>query len=531
MLAQRLLPRPQPMQNQSNSNVYEELYRASTLAWIIENKIKNEKGDPIEFSTHYFMLDFLLDNAQVKVLKKASQVGGTTLEVLDELHDMIFHGINQIHTLPTEGDVNDFVSSKVNPILRANGIKPDIDNTGIKSVGKGFLYYQGTFTERAPIIISSDRNIYDEVDRSKESVITDYDSRMGFSKIRKKVYLSTPTIANKYIDVWWGKSDQKHWRFDCPHCKHRQHMEWDVNVDQKRKIYVCAKCNKEVTHDDMRRGRWEARYPEREISGYWVNWMMAPWWTCADLIAKKDEMQDDQQFYNTGLGMAWTNPENRIPEGVVFKNLINIKNNERDCVMGVDVGEHDFHVILGNRQGVFAISRLVEANIDDTQERRKEIWRRLGEVMEVYDVRVCIIDARPLINEAMEFASKYPYKVFLHMHESRRKELEMATFGDETDFQAKPKDFEDEIKIISDINRVQDWVVTALRKGEIKFNFQSGDHRITALVHHFKAMYVQTATDKQENEYRQWASSYANHYWDAFCEWKLALYKLIKNGQ
>ena len=518
--------------NNHQIKVLHEIIRGSTIAWIKEKGIKNEKGDLIEFSTHYFMLDFLLDKAQVKVLKKASQVGGTTLEICDELHDMIFCGINQIHTFPTEGDVEKFATTKVNPILRANGIKPEIDNTGIKGIGKGFIYYQGTFTDKAPIIISSDRNIYDEVDRSKESVITDYGSRMGFSKIRKEVYLSTPTIANVGIDKMFGLSDQKHWRFDCPHCKHRQHMEWELNVCQERKIYICAKCHKEITHDDMRSGQWEAKYPGRDVAGYWVNWMMAPWWTCADLIAKKEKMQDDQEFFNTGLGMAWTNPENRISEGLIFKNIAAVKNNEKDCVMGVDVGERDFHIILGNKQGIFGVARIVEDNDDDdTAEQRRKMWRRLGELIEVYNVRVCIMDARPLINEAIAFASKYPYKVFVHFHESRRKEIEMVTWGDDVPFDSKPKEFDDEIKIVSDINRVQDWVVSALRKGEIKFNFQASDRRVAAIVAHTKAMYLQTATDKQNNEYRQWARTGANHYWDALCEWKLALHKLINNGR
>ena len=122
--------------NNHQIKVLHEIIRGSTIAWIKEKGIKNEKGDLIEFSTHYFMLDFLLDKAQVKVLKKASQVGGTTLEICDELHDMIFCGINQIHTFPTEGDVEKFATTKVNPILRANGIKPEIDNTGIKGIGK-----------------------------------------------------------------------------------------------------------------------------------------------------------------------------------------------------------------------------------------------------------------------------------------------------------------------------------------------------------------------------------------------------------
>lgn len=520
------------MKTQPN-NALEEVIRGSTLAWIKEKKIKNEKGNLIEFHDHYFLLDWLTDRSKIKVLRKSSQVGGTTMEECEEYHDLLYLGINQIHTFPTDTDVEEFVPTKADKFIEENKIILDRSNTGIKGYGKGFLYYQGTFAKSAPIIISSDKNIYDEVDKSKAEVINGFSSRLLFSKFKREVYLSTPTIADFGIDHMFGLSDQKHWRFNCPHCNHRQFMDWELNVDFDNKIYWCQRCHKEITHDDMRGGAWEARFPGRDISGYWVNQMMAPWLTAADLITDRKKLNNDEEFFNTRLGLPYVSPDKKIPEGLILRNLINIKNDEKDCVMGVDIGEHVFHVFLGNAKGVFGIAQVKEreSDGDDLKERRAAMWNRLGELLEVYDVRICIIDSRPLTNEALEFAGRYPYKVFLHFHESRRKELEMATFGDETDFQAKPKDFEDEIKIISDINRVQDWAVSGLRKGEVKFNFQSGDYRIIAFISHLKTMYVQKLNDKQGNEFRQWATTGANHYWDAFCEWKLALYKLIKNGQ
>ena len=121
-----------------------------------------------------------------------------------------------------------------------------INSVEQKQIGKSFLFFKGTYTEKEAIMLTSDRNIHDELDKSKPEVIRDYTSRMGFSKIRSQHYFSTPTIPDVGIDALWGKSDQKHWRFDCPHCQYEQHMEWEKNVDRERKIYVCQKCRNKI---------------------------------------------------------------------------------------------------------------------------------------------------------------------------------------------------------------------------------------------------------------------------------------------
>jgi len=166
--------------------------KISILHWILNNKIKNENGEPIEFENHRFMLDIYADRTPIQVIRKASQVGASTMEILRTLHGARFWGINQIYTLPTGDDVLKFVQSKVNRIMDVNpvvkqGVAPkSIDSIEQKQIGKSFIYFKGTFTEREAIMLSSDRNIHDELDKSKTDVIRDYTSRMGYSKIRSQ---------------------------------------------------------------------------------------------------------------------------------------------------------------------------------------------------------------------------------------------------------------------------------------------------------------------------------------------------------
>ena len=126
---------------------------------------------------------------------------------------------------------------KTNPCIKEGVDSKNIDSVEQKQFGKAFIHFKGTFTGREAIMLTSDRNIHDELDKSKPEVVRDYTSRMGYSKVRSQHFLSTPTIPDFGINKLFEQSDQKHWRFNCPHCDFRQHMEWDKNVDEERGIY------------------------------------------------------------------------------------------------------------------------------------------------------------------------------------------------------------------------------------------------------------------------------------------------------
>ncbi len=446
----------------------------------------------------------------------------STYAILTEAHDLKYLGINQIHTLPSDKDVWEFVPTKVDKIIRVNGIVLDKNSTEIKGIGKGFIYYKGTFTERAAIIISSDRNVYDEVDKSKSAVIRDYSSRMSFSKIGAKISLSTPTIPDFGIAALFKKSDQKYWRFNCPHCGCCQHMEWEKNVDFDFKKYICRKCHLELTPETIRSGRWEAKYPGRNISGYWIPQMIATYRTAKDLIKELEDAEDEQYFYNFILGLEYLNPESQISAGLILKNLIAEKNDEKDCVIGVDVQLRELYVIVGNEKGIFGIAKLEDGP-------GKDKWDRLAELVEVYEGRYVVIDAHYDTNSVLKFAKRFPYKVYMNWYKEDPKKIAIIRFGDEGKFTDKPKEFEEEIKVLTDRNRIIDALIDDLRKGKkIKFNFQRGDMRIDELISHVKKIYSRTVTDKVGEEHREWASLGQDDFFHALIYFKIALEKKLR---
>ena len=114
----------------------------SLLAWIIKGEIKNEKGNLIEFDEHRFLLDLYTDRAKEIAVRKGSQVGVSTYAILKEIHSMLYDEINQIHTLPSDKDVWQFVPTKVDKILQINNIQPEKDATEIKGIGNNFIYFK-----------------------------------------------------------------------------------------------------------------------------------------------------------------------------------------------------------------------------------------------------------------------------------------------------------------------------------------------------------------------------------------------------
>lgn len=509
-----------------------EKQKNSIIEWIRLNKIKNENGDPIEFMDHRFMFDIYADRTPIQVIRKAAQVGASTMEILRLLHTARFWGINQIYTLPTSDDVLKFVQSKVNRIMDINPvIKEGIDSKSIdsieqKQIGKAFVYFKGTFTEREAIMLSSDRNIHDELDKSKPEVVRDYTSRMGYSKIRSQHFFSTPTIPDYGVDKMFDQSDQKYWRFNCPHCKYRQHMEWEKNVDELRGIYVCQQCHKELTPQEINDlGSWEARYPGRSTSGYWISQLHCPWKTAAELIKEKQDADDDTYFYNFVLGLPYLAADQKIPASLFLRNIVEkeVDNFDEYNVMGIDTGlgtGKGNHAIIGNQKGIFWIGILQDHEGNDR-------WQQAAELIQFFNVRVIVIDGQPYTEEAFLLAKQFPYRVYLSWFKDDPKMLEVVRFFDEKE--SKDAEFEDEVKVYSSRTRIMDDTISALRRGEIKFAIQPSSPTFKLLIAHAQTMYARTVTDKFGQAKREWANTGPNDFWLSLIYWHIAMRKRLKH--
>ena len=228
--------------------------------------LKTSNGLPFEFNNHRFMIDFLDDMSPLQVLLKPPQIGASETEFIKACFVAKKYKKDIIYTLPTQSDVYDMVGGKFNRIIAQNptlmGWVKDHDSVEQKAVGDSIIYYRGTWTQKAAMMVSSDLNIHDETDASNADVITQYETRLAAKAGGMRWYFSHPSLSGHGVHKFFLLSDQKHWFITCPHCKVEQYLEWNINdpkkmsIDIEREIFVCKECKKDITDDDRRRGRW-----------------------------------------------------------------------------------------------------------------------------------------------------------------------------------------------------------------------------------------------------------------------------------
>jgi hypothetical protein len=174
------------------------------------------------------------------------------------------------------------------------------------------------------------------------------------------------------------ESKQFHW-FVKPRCNHWQYLDWEKNVDRSSKEYICEKCHIAILADERKNGQWVAKYPSREINGYWINQMMASWLKCRDLL-KEEEEKDKAYFYNFVLGKPYIGTDIVIDASLILSNISNRLNDKTQVIMGVDQGLKK-HYVVGNSQGIFEVGSTKE-------------WRDIENIRNKYDA-IAVMDALP----------------------------------------------------------------------------------------------------------------------------------------
>lgn len=381
------------MKNNEKSTNKVDLADYSILAWIIKHGIKNEKGELLEFKDRKFLLDILRDWSQEIVIKKCSQVGGSVMFNLKVFFAVQKKGWQFIYTMPTDSDVEEFVKSKTNVLLKENpavfnGVSQD--SVYMKQIGDRFVFFKGTISKTAAIATTADVLVHDEASRSDQQILETYKSRIKASKVKARWLFSNPTTEKDAVDEAWHKSDQKEWAITCEHCKTEQLLMWPHSVNIETEQFVCISCGKEISNDTRRNGHWQKQNPESNISGYHISHLMAPWITAKEII--EDSKGDQEYFYNFVLGEPYTPGDLRITRSTILDVWTPREITGDEYYLGVDVGNIK-HYVLGTKNAITKVGRFKE-------------WSELDDLMHKYDPTL-VIDAMPETTMSRLFVEKY----------------------------------------------------------------------------------------------------------------------------
>ena len=470
----------------------------SPALWVLKHQIKTESGKPIEFSKHRFQYDMYNDMSPNQVTLKPPQIGETVKNLVKSFYIAKKFSKDIIYTLPTQSDVNDMAGGKINRIVAQNPILgewvKDHDTVEQKKVGEGIIYYRGTFTNKAAMMVSSGLNIHDEVDASDPSVITQYETRLQAEENGGwRWYFSHPSLSGHGVDVYWQQSDKKEWYVTCPACKEAQVLTWENNIDVDKEIYVCGACNAQLPDEARINGEWRNQdgvpwsgviEGDYKFSGWHISQLMLWNKSAKDIIdAFNDPNKDKQYFWNYVLGLPYISSDDRIESSVVLRNCVDTVNEQEGrTIIGMDTG-HGIHYVLMNKDGIFYYDNATDitASRDPYDEIEKHMKRFKNSIV-VSDQGGDLIGIRKL-------QAKYPGRVFLCFYRKDRKTLDLVDW----------KDGEQYGTVVVDRNRMMQLIVEQMRDtGRIRLNGTKDEWAEYAS--HFSNMYREKVSVKETRE-------------------------------
>lgn len=439
---------------------------------MIKHKIKNEAGQPIDFSKRKFLYDIYNDLSPKQALLKPPQIGATVMNCLKTLYVAKKLKKDIIYTLPTQTDVQDIVGGSFNRIITQNDILrgwvKEHDTVEQKSVGGNLIRYRGTFSPKQATMVPSSLNVHDEVDNSDPITLTLYETRLEAQPDESKKwrwYFSHPSLAGHGVDVYWSKSDMKEWYITCNECKKEQILTWPESISMERQSYCCKHCDKDLSESDRNNGRWinkdgdiwAGRPSDKyEFSGWHVSQLMLWNKSAKDIItAFNDPLKDKQYFYNYVLGLPYVSSDDRIEPRVVLQNCVDVVNEQEGrTIIGADTG-HGIHYVLLNKQGLFFFDH--ESEITATKDPYDVIkghLKRFPRSIAVFDQGGDLIGVRKL-------QAEFPGRVFLCFYRKDRKSVELVDWGENEEYG----------KVTVDRNRMMTLLVEQIRDiGRIRLN-------------------------------------------------------------
>ncbi len=389
----------------------------SILKWIVDCGIVSEKGEPLDFYDHPFLLDILTDWSPRMVVKACSQVGKSVTFNIKSLFACETFRWNIIYTMPTDDDVREFVGTKTNKILQENpqafsGIQTD--NIERKEIDGRFIYFKGTVSKSAAISTSADLLIHDEASRSDQKQLNTYKSRTKDSPYKGRWLFSNPTTEKDLLDQEWKKSDQKEWCVTCLHCEVEHFLVFPDSIDLIEKCYICRMCKEPISDDIRRGGRWVAQNPNSEISGYHLSHLIATKISAAEII--EDSEGDQEYFHNFVLGEPYNPGDLSVSRSLILDNWTPKDLHTGNYFLGVDVGNIK-HYVLGSEKGVIKVGRFSK-------------WEDLDDMIAFYKPRVGVIDAMPDNTMSKYYVEKYPQIQMSFFHENTNNPQVIVWWGE-----------------------------------------------------------------------------------------------------
>lgn len=439
--------------------------RLKPSSWAV--KYTTIKGQKFSFKSRPYQHAIMNDLHPNQVIKKAAQLGISQI-MLTKLFwfgDYSIGGPSAkiIYTFPTYSDMLTYSAARIPPIIDdslimtpgmygwdesyTNEPTPYIqtmmvaDSAKLKRIRDTFLFLKGTMGDNSAISVDSDWNIHDEINFSNPSVLNKFKSRLGASNLAWEYNFSTPTIPAYGVSKLFNKSDQHFWYIRCPHCGHAYKLEFNRNLKEfssitanrlgRRYFYQCHFCGNEISDETRAKGFYVAESPSvKDLRGYHIDKMIAPLISADDLMASKEEYTKVSDFYNFDLGLDYSEKTTSLSLEVLEPlhltcgkyEMWSMAKPEDFATMGIDQGDTLWVEISVTDQATGKRKVVYMEKVDYKDFEDEDPFQRIPDLMERYNVWVCVIDALPNKNSSRWLKNKYlkDNRVFMAYYTSTR---------------------------------------------------------------------------------------------------------------
>jgi hypothetical protein len=511
--------------------------------WVQHRRIMGEPfPGPYSFKYHPWCKEVHDSEAAFNTVMKAAQMGLTEVAINVAFFTVDIRKRDVLYVLPTLGNASDFSKSRFNTALLHSdylkGLFTDTNTVGLKQAGGVNLYIRGSRGDSNLKSVPVSVLILDEADEMDQRAIWLALERLS-GQLHKFVFsLSTPTIPNFGIHKLFLQGTQEHYFFTCPKCGRKTELTFPdclevcgeaiTDPDVKRSYLKCKECKRRLEHEEkpdfLKKAFWEATSSVSEDHrSYYINQMYSYTVTPSDLaLAYFRGMGDEAamvEFHNSKQGLPYIPDGGQVTDkeidsatrSYLEKDQVPDVGSERLIVMGIDQGKMNHIVVVE-----YLIGGLGDINassfakvLADLKVPGDDFEQWLDPLMREWQIKACVIDADPQINDARRFARRFPGYVYLCRY--RRgvtgKEMQVSE--------------EDSGSPIVTVDRTN-WLDASLGRfhsdrvhlpGDISFEFRE----------HIKALVRTYEKDEQGNPKAVYLNTGPDHYCHAFNYAEIAL--------
>ena len=419
------------------------------------------KAEPWEFKYRPWLKEIHDCQDALIACQKSAQMGFSETAINRTLFKIDIQRRDVLYLLPTtKPDAYDFSNSRFDPALEESEhirkMFSDTKNIGLKRSGSCCLYIRGTGGDSGLKSIPVSDIVFDEINEMDETQV-----RLAFERVSGQMgstsifMLSTPTVPNKGVSLYYQDSTQDHFMFPCPACGRTTELTLeclivtaDVPSDPKIKdsYLQCKECKAKLAHEDkinfLSKGLWVPTFTNKNNRGFSINQLYSmtsatsPAFIAKNYLEAMSDSAFEAEFHNSKMGMPFVPKDSAITESMILACLgkdskTQTADTDKVITMGVDVGKV-MHLVIcewtiqdSDPQEIMkACSKKI------IYEGTVEQMTSLDVMMRNYKVDFCVIDALPETRSCIEFANRNFGKVKLCYYNTGDKAQDLVIHPD-----------------------------------------------------------------------------------------------------